>query len=147
MKVVLLQDVDRLGKTGERLTVKDGYGRNYLLPRGLAVSASRGASAQAQAAAAARLRAVQMQKEKAEGLAVRLNQVSCQIQAAVGEQGKLHGSVTAADIARSLAAQGLSVEKQQIELERPLTHLGPAEIQIRLHPEVRAIVRVSIVPK
>lgn len=147
MKVILLQDVDRLGKAGDRLTVKDGYGRNFLVPQGLAMTATRGATTQAQNAQAARLRGLQMQKEKAEELARRLTELTCEIPVSVGEQGKLHGSVTGGDIALALAAQGISVEKHQIELDRPLTQLGSSEVHIRLHPQVRAAVQVSLVSK
>lgn len=147
MKVILLQDMDRLGKTGDAVTVKDGYGRNFLLPQGWAVAATRGAGVKAQAAQATRLRGLQMQKEKAQELARRLAEISCQIPASVGEQGKLHGSVTGADIAQALGALGIPVKKQQIGLERPLTHLGLVEVPIRLHPQVRTTVRVSIVSK
>ena len=147
MKVILLQDVEPLGKSGTQVTVKDGYGRNFLLPRGLAMSATRGAGVKAQAAQAARLRTLQTQRAKAEELARRLTEVSCQISASVGEQGKLHGSVTGGDIAQALSALGIPIQKQQIKLDRPLTHLGPAEVSIRLHPEVRTTVRISIVSK
>ena len=147
MKVVLLQDVDRLGQAGDRLTVKDGYGRNFLVPQGLAMPATRGAGVQALATQAARLRGLQLKKEKAQELAQRLGSLSCEILVSVGAQGKLHGSVTGGDIAQALAAQGIPVEKHQIELERPLTHLGLAEVPIRLHPEIRAAVRVFLVSK
>ena len=147
MKVVLLQDVDRLGKAGDRLTVKDGYGRNFLVPKGLAMPATRGAGLQAQNAQAVRLRGLRLKKEKAQELAQRLSALSCEISVSVGEQGKLHGSVTGGDIAQALAAQGIPVEKHQIELERPLTHLGLVEVPIRLHPEIRAAVRISLVSK
>lgn len=147
MKIILLQDVDRLGKAGEKVTVKDGYGRNFLVPRGLAISATRGAGAQAQASQAAKARSLQTQKEKAEELAGRLSQVCCEISVAVGKQDKLHGSVTGSDIARALSAQGFSVEKHQIKLDRPLTHLGQVEVPLRLHPQVRAAVRVSVLAK
>lgn len=147
MKVVLLKDVDRLGKAGDSVAVKDGYGRNFLVPQGLAMAATRGASTQAQAAQAARMRALRRQKEKAQDLAQRIAQLSCTIPVTVGEQGKLHGSVTGQDIAQALAAQGISVEKRQIGLTRPLTHLGSVEVPIRLHPEVRAAVRVLVVSK
>lgn len=147
MKIILLRDVDRLGKAGDKRTVKDGYGRNFLVSQGLAISASRGAGAQAQASQAAQLRSLQRQRGKAQELAQRLAQLTCEIPVTVGEQGKLHGSVTGGDIAQALAACGVSVEKHQIRLDRPLTHLGQVEVPIRLHAQVRAAVRVSIIPK
>lgn len=147
MKVILLEDIHPLGKAGEKVTVKDGYGRNFLLMQGRAVSAGRGTGRQAQALQTARLRSLQRQKQKAQELSQRLSRLSCEISVSVGEQGKLHGSVTSADIAQALSAQGIVVEKQQIELDRPLTQLGPVEVPIRLHPEVKAAVRVSIVPR
>ncbi len=144
MKVILTQEVSRLGKAGQKVSVKDGFGRNYLIPRGLAVAETRGAGTVAQARSAAQLRAAEMLKEKAAELGRRLAEAHCAIAVSVGEQGKLHGAVTAADVAEALEKQGITLEKHQIQMERSLTHLGEYPIQVRLHPEVKATLRVIL---
>lgn len=147
MEIILLQDVARVGKSGQKVTVKDGHGRNLLIPQGLAIMATRGAGKQVQAQVAARMKAVQVRKEKAETLAKQMEQVHCTVEVSVGEQGKLHGAVTSADIARALAKQGISVDKHQVALERAITVPGDTQVVVRLHPEVKVSIRVSVVPK
>ena len=147
MEVILLQDVPALGKSGQKVDVKKGYGRNFLIPQGWAVSATPGAGKQAAAEAAVRLKSIQQQKEKAEGLARQLEQITCMIEVSVGAQGKLHGAVTAADIAEDLTRQGIPVDRHQVEMEKPLTSPGEAQVSVRLHPQVRVSVRVSILSK
>jgi len=144
MEVVLLQEVPRLGKAGQKLSVKDGFGRNYLIPRGLAVAASRGAGSAAHARGAARLRAAEIVREKAAQLGRRLAEARCEIAVSVGEQGKLHGSVTTSDVVEALEKQGITLEKHQIQMEHPLTHPGEYPISVRLHPEVKATLRVVL---
>lgn len=147
MEVLLTQEVSRLGKAGQKVNVKDGFGRNYLIPRGLAVAAGRGAGSAAQARGAAQLRAAAMVKEKAAELGRRLAEARCDISVSVGEQGKLHGSVTPSDVVEALEKQGIAIEKHQIQMERPLTHPGEYPIVVRLHPEVKATLRVVLKPE
>lgn len=147
MELLLLQDVDRVGKRGQKVNVKDGFGRNFLIPRGLAISAKAGAGSQVRHQMAARMRAAQMQKEKAQELAARLEQTVCAVSVEVGAQGKTHGAVTASDIVRALAQQGIPLDKHQLDLERPLTSLGETRVTVRLHPEVAAFVRLSVVSR
>ena len=147
MEIILLSDVARLGSAGQKVTVKGGHARNFLFPRGLAVPATAGSNAQQQQRQRAQLRAVQAQKEKAQALARQLEAARCTIAAAVGAQGKLHGAVTAADIAEALRQQGIELDRHQIDLERPLTQVGEFPVEVRLHPDVRASVRVAIVPQ
>ena len=144
MEVLLTRDVARVGKSGQKVTVKDGFGRNYLIPRGLAISATPGAGSAAQAQHAARLRTAEMAREKALEVGRRLAEIRCEIAVSVGDQGKLHGAVTAAHIAQELRNQGVSLEKQQIHLERSLTHPGEYPVTVRLHPEVKATLRVIL---
>ena len=145
MDVILTQDVPALGAQGAVVAVKAGYARNYLLPRGLAKPATvantrlieqlkRQAAAKAAAALA-----------QARASAERLATVSCTITATVGEQEKLHGSVTPADIAEALKGQGVVVDKRQVALEAPITKLGVYRVPVKLHPEVTATVKVWIV--
>lgn len=147
MNVILLSDVARLGQAGQKVSVKPGYGRNFLLPRGLAVPATAGTGAQAQQRIQAQTRAVKAAREKAQELARRIEAAACTVAAAVGEQGKLHGAVTAADIAEALREQGIEIDKHQIDLERPLTLAGEHTVAARLHPEVRVSFKVAVVPK
>jgi len=133
-----------LGKAGQKVSVKDGYARNFLMPRGLAVPAGAGADSAARARLNANLRSADLAKEKAEGLAAKLAEVVCRFPMAAGEQGKLHGAVTASDIARELEAQGIELEKHQIHLEGPLAQLGEYPVPVRIHPQVKAVVKVLL---
>ena len=145
MEVILVQDVERLGKAGQKVTVKGGFARNFLLPRRMAVSATRGAGAAAHAHLAAQARAAALGRQRAEELARRLEETVCTIAVTVGEQGKLHGAVTAADIVEHLQKQGLTLERHQVRLERALTRLGEYPVPVRVHPEVKAVLRVHVV--
>lgn len=147
MEVILLADVARLGAAGQKATVKDGYARNFLFPQGLAAPATAGSGAQQQQRQRAQMRAAEMAKEKALMLAQQLGAARCTIPAVAGAQGKLHGAVTAADIAEALHQQGIELDKHQIQIERPLTQLGEFPVAVRLHPDVRASVRVVIVQR
>ncbi len=147
MEVILLQDLDRLGKAGSRVTVKDGYARNFLFPQGLGLRASAASQAYAQNLLASQARGHFLQKEKAAGLAQRLKEISCTIPVAVGAQGKLHGAVTALNIASALREQGIELDKHQLKLKEPITQLGTFSIEVKLHPEVTAWVKVSVARK
>ena len=147
MDVILTQEVRPLGKAGQKVSVKDGYARNFLVPRGLAVFADPGADAASRARVNAQTRSAEMAKGKAVEFAAKLAQTPCRFFLAAGEQGKVHGAVTTADISKELKKQGISVEKHQIQLESPLSQLGEHPVPVRLHPEVKAVVKVSLLPK
>lgn len=145
MELILTQDVPTLGRQGALVTVKAGYARNHLLPRGLAkpaTPANRALIEALQRKAGARAAA---QRQQAETQAQRLAAVSCTIPATVGEQEKLHGSVTTADIAAALAEQGITVDKRDVQLTAPITALGVYRVTVKIHPEVTATVKVWIV--
>ncbi len=144
MEVILLKQVPALGKAGQKLNVKDGYARNFLIPRGLAVPATGGADAHAESLRNAQLRTAELAKAKAEETGRKLAGATCSFAVQVGKQGKLFGSVTATDIARELETQGIRVEKHQIQLERPITQLGAVSVPVRLHPEVKTAVKVVV---
>ena len=145
MEVILVTDVDRLGKAGQKLTIKDGYARNFLIPQGLALPATPSARAQVQTQLAARLRSAQRSRQRAEELAQRLGGLTCTLAVSAGAQEKLHGAVTAARIVQALRKEGITIEKHQIALERPLVHLGEFQVPVRLHPEVKISLKVSLV--
>ncbi len=145
MEVILREDVTTLGKAGEMVRVKPGYARNYLLPQGLAFEATEGNKKRI--AAETRARGVRNQAERAEAerAAAELSSVSVTLTGKAGEEGKLFGSITAQDIAAALAAQGHQVDRRRIELEHPIKTLGQHTVGVRIHPEVHAEVRVSVV--
>ncbi len=145
MEVILRQTVENVGKPGDVVDVKAGFARNYLIPRGLAFPATEGYKKQI-AQQKARLEAAESERVKAaQDVASRLEQVSLTFSARVGEEEKLFGSVTAADIAEQLQAQGFDIEKRQVELHEPIKSLGVYRVPIRLHAEVHPEVRVWVI--
>ncbi len=146
MEVILRQAVDNVGRPGDIVQVSNGFARNYLLPRGLAYEATTGnrkriSQEKDRLEAAERERVMEAQK-----LAARLEEVSLTFSARVGEEDKLFGSVTAADIAQQLHAQGFEmIEKRQVDLHEPIKALGVYKVPVRLHAEVKPEVRVWVV--
>ena len=145
--VILREDVKSLGKAGELVRVKPGYARNFLLPRGLAFEATEGNKKRIAAETRARGARDQAERTEAERFAATLGAVALTLKGKAGEEGKLFGSITAQDIADALAAQGHQVDRRRIELEHPIKTLGHHTVEVRLHPEVHAEVRVSVVPE
>lgn len=144
MKVILREDVENLGKGGEIVDVKPGYGRNYLLPRGLAVTANpknvREVEHQKQIASAKAAK----QKASAEAVAKRLADTPVVLRRKVGEQDKLYGSVTALDVAEALAARGLQIDRRSIDLTDPIKTIGDFEVPVKLHREVVGKAKVKV---
>jgi large subunit ribosomal protein L9 len=147
MELVLLEDVQNLGKRGERLVVKDGFARNFLLPRKLALPAtSRGFKMMQEAERMRAVRELKIHRE-AEELAKALNKVSCTAEVQAGEDDRVFGAVTSADIAELLKAQGFDIDKRKVMIEEPLKALGVYTISVRLHTDVEAKVKVWVVKK
>ena len=145
MDVILRQAVEKLGQPGDVVKVSPGFARNYLLPRGIAYAATPG-NLKRITQEKARLEAAEDERRgSAQGVAGRLENVSLTFSARVGEEGKLFGSVTAADIAQQLEAQGFHLEKRQIDLHEPIKALGVYRIPIRLHADVKPEVRVWVI--
>jgi large subunit ribosomal protein L9 len=145
MEVILRQAIENLGNPGDVVTVKPGYARNFLLPRGLAYEATPG-NLKRIANERQRLEAAENnRREVARELAKRIEEVSLTFSARVGEEGKLFGSITATDIAHQLEAQGVQVEKRQIDLHDPIKTLGVFRVPIRLHADVRPEVKVWVI--
>ncbi len=144
MEVILKEDVANLGLRGEVVKVADGYGRNYLLPRKLAMQATEANKAIIEQMKAAAERRSATEKAQAEVLVTKLEPVMLSFIRKAGEQGHLFGSVTSADIAAELAAQGFEVDRRKIQLGEPLKNLGDYTVAIRLHREVIARVRVKV---
>jgi large subunit ribosomal protein L9 len=145
IEVILREDIKTLGRAGEMVRVKPGYARNYLLPQGLAYEATEGN--RKRIAAETRVRAARNQAEQteAERAAATLSEVTLTLSGKAGEEGKLFGSITSQDIADALAQQGHTVDRRRIELEHPIKTTGTHTVTVRLHPEVHADVRVSVV--
>lgn len=145
MKLILREDVENLGRGGDVVDVKPGYGRNFLLPRGLAVTANpknlRDIEHQKSVATAkaAKLRA------SADAVAKRLSETPVTLKRKVGEQDKLFGSVTALDIAEALAARGLEIDRRSIDLSEPIKTVGDFEVGVKLHHEVVGKAKVKVV--
>jgi large subunit ribosomal protein L9 len=145
MEVILRQAIENLGKPGDVVAVKSGYARNFLLPRGLAYEATPG-NLKRIAQERGRLEAAENERrQSAEQVAQRLEEVSLTFSARVGEEGKLFGSVTTADIAQQLESQGFHVEKRQIDLHEPIKTLGVFRVPVKLHADVRPEVRVWVI--
>ena len=145
MEVILRQAVDNLGHPGDIVTVSPGFARNYLLPRGIAFAATEGNKKRI-SLEKARLEAAEAERRAgAEEIAKRLEEVSITFSARVGDEGKLFGSVTSADIAEQLAAQGFTVEKRQIDLHEPIKALGVYRVPVRLHADVRPEIKVWVI--
>ena len=145
IEVILREDIKTLGKAGEMVRVKPGYARNYLLPHGLAYEATEGNKKRISAETKARGVRLQSERAGAEREAATLAAVQLRLTGKAGEEGKLFGSITAQDIADALAAQGQQVDRRRIELEHPIKTLGHHTVGVRLHADVHAEVRVSVV--
>jgi large subunit ribosomal protein L9 len=145
MEIILRQAVDNLGHPGDVVEVKAGYARNYLLPRGLAFVATEGNKKRIEQDRARLEEAENQRRTTAQELAAKLEEVSLTFSARVGEEGKLFGSVTAADIAQQLEAQGLHVEKRLIDLHDPIRALGVYRVPVRLHADVKPEIKVWVI--
>ena len=145
MEVILRQAIEKLGNPGDLVKVSPGYARNYLIPRGIAYEATPG-NVKRIAQEKARLEAAEnTRRASAQDIAAKLEQVSLTFSARVGEEGKLFGSVTTADIAQQLEAQGYHIEKRQIDLHEPIKALGVYRVPIRLHADVKPEIKVWVI--
>jgi large subunit ribosomal protein L9 len=145
IEVILREDVKTLGRAGEMVRVKPGYARNYLLPQGLAFEATEGNKKRIAAESKARATRDQAEKTEAQKVATTLSAVTLNLSGKAGEEGKLFGSITSQDVADALSRAGHTVDKRRIELEHPIKTVGEHAVTIRLHPEVHAQLRVSVV--
>lgn len=145
IEVILREDIKTLGRAGEMVRVKPGYARNYLLPQGLAYEATEGNKKRIAAETRVRSARNQAERTEAERFAATLSEVTLTLSGKAGEEGKLFGSITSQDIADALARQGHTVDRRRIELEHPIKSTGAHMVAVRLHPEVNAELRVSVV--
>jgi len=147
MKVILKADVKDLGRMGEVVSVKDGFARNYLMPKGLAVDASTKNVRQFEHDKKQIIEMAKKIRAGAEGLAEKIAATGITIKAKAGEEDKLFGSVTAMDIAEALKEQGIEVDKKKIVLDEPIKRLGEYKVSVKLHSDVAADIAVRVEPE
>ena len=147
MKIILREDIANLGKCGEVIEVKPGYARNYLIPKNLAIAATKGNLKAINEVT--KQKGLRENKKKRESLKLKqaIEKISCTAEVNVGEEDKVFGSVTSQDIALLLKEKGFDIDKKQIELENPLKALGVYTLTVKLHPEVAANLKLWVVKK
>lgn len=144
MEVILKEDVAKLGSRGDVVKVAEGYGRNFLLPRKLAIEASAGNKKVIEQMRAAALRRSAQEKAQAEELSKQFEGLSASFQRRSGEHDQLFGSVTSADIAEALERKGFNLDRRKIQLHEPLKTIGEFTVPVKLHKEVTAHLKVVI---
>ena len=144
MEVILKEDVPKLGHRGDVIKVAEGYGRNYLLPRKLAIEATQANKAVIEQMKQAAVRRSAVEKADSEALSKQLDSVSLSFQRKAGEKDHLFGSVTSSDIADALEQKGFKIDRRKIQLNEPLKSIGEFEVPIRLHREVSSKVKVVV---
>jgi len=147
MEVILSKDVDRIGKAGQVVKVKDGFARNFLLPNGLAVPVTSGNLKTLEQEKQQRVLQLAKTKYEAEELRDKLARLSLTIAVLTHEEDKLYANITSQDLAVALAEEGFSVDKNLITMDEPIKALGIYEVPVKLHPEVPAKIKVWIVKK
>ena len=147
MEVILSQDVSALGKIGQLVKVKDGYARNYLLPKKLAFIATPANLKKIEQQEKKRKETYEQEKQEAQKLADQLAKVSCTVSVEVNDLERLYGAVTEVDIAKALEVEGFMIEKKNIIIEKPIEELGIYDVEVKLHPEVTAKIRLWVTKK
>jgi large subunit ribosomal protein L9 len=147
MKVILLQTIDRLGKAGDVISVKEGYARNFLIPKNVAKEATSGNMKMLDSLKKKQSEEDAKSLAEAKALAEKIAVLSLSIPAQAGEEDKLFGSVSNDTIAEALGAEGIKVDKRDIVLSEPIKKLGECQVTVKLHPEVKANLKVLIVSK
>jgi len=145
MKIVLRSNVDGLGKRGDILDVADGYSRNYLIPKGLAMRATRGAEVQAEAMRRVEEQRDAKSREAANALAQRLGATPMTIAARASEEGKLFGSVGASEIVDAAGAAGIEIERRVVQLDEPIKEVGDHSVTLELHPDVKMAISLAVI--
>ena len=144
MELILRDDVEKVGRRGDIVKVKDGFARNFLLPRGLGMPVTAANKAMIEKEKKAHEARLAKEKAEFESLAARISGLRFVAPRKVGENEMLYGSVTASDIAEFLKAKGIEIDKRKVQLDEPIKHLGEHEVKVKLHPEVLASVRLLV---
>jgi large subunit ribosomal protein L9 len=147
MKVILKNDVSKLGNAGDIITVKDGYARNFLIPKGLAVKAEVGSVKALENLKKALSQQMEKKKKEALKLKDRLLNISCTITRQAGDGEKIFGAVTTRDIEEALKVENIHIDRKNILLEEPIKQLGIFEVPVKLHKDVEAKIKVWVVAK
>ena len=145
MKVILKEDIKKIGIMGQTVTVADGFARNYLVPKGLAVQANIKNMKSLEHAKKVIQEKSKKMKASVQDFADRLSKITLVIKAKAGEEGKLFGSVTTMDIAEQLKNEGIEIDKKKISLDEPIKRIGTYAVSVRLHPEVDTQINLQVV--
>jgi large subunit ribosomal protein L9 len=144
MKVLMKQDVPKIGKKGQLLEVKEGYARNFLIPKGLAVEASGGALKQVEEDQKAQERRKAKEVEEAQALGEKIKGLTLTLRHKAGEEGRLFGSITSAEVAEALKAKGFDIDKKKIILDEPIRLVGEYTVKIKMHHDVTIDLNVDV---
>ncbi len=147
MNIILMENVEKLGRVGDVVKVKDGYARNYLLPRQLGMPATTGNIRRIEKEKAKRLAAYEVDKKEAQKKADELSKISLTIAVEVNDQEKLYGAISESDVIEALEHEGQKVEKKSLVIEKPISELGIFEVGVKVHPEVIAKIRLWVTKK
>ncbi|MEA1991550.1 MAG: 50S ribosomal protein L9 [Thermodesulfobacteriota bacterium] len=147
MEIILKETIPSLGKAGDMVKVANGYARNFLLPKGKAIFANKKNIFQIKRQQASILANAAKEHDEFDALATKLGDLEITIPVRVGEKDRLYGSVTNMDIANVIESQGYSIDRKKIQMDEPIKALGEFEVSIKLSPDVRAIVKVNVVPR
>ena len=147
MELILSQDIEKVGRIGDVIKVKDGFARNFLLPRKLAYPATPANIKKIEQQKTKRAKEEEKTQHEAEALAEKLNKVSCTVTVEVNDLEKLYGSVSEVDIVKALEEEGFSIDKKIIKLDKPIDQVGIFEVSVQLHPKVTAKVRLWVAKK
>ena len=147
MEIILKETIPSLGKAGDMVRVANGYARNFLLPKGKAIFANKKNIFQIERQQASILTKAAREHDEFDALATKLGELEISIPVRVGEMDRLYGSVTNLDIANVIESQGYSIDRKKIQLDEPIKALGEFEVSIKLSPDVKAVVKVNVVPQ
>ncbi len=147
MEIILKETIPSLGKAGDMVKVANGYARNFLLPKGKAIFANKKNMSQIERQQASILAKAAKEHDEFDALATKLGDLEISIPVRVGEMDRLYGSVTNLDIANVIESQGYSIDRKKIQLDEPIKALGEFEVPVKLSPDVKAIVKVNVVPQ
>ncbi|MCS7150382.1 MAG: 50S ribosomal protein L9 [Caldimicrobium sp.] len=145
MEVILRKDIPKLGKAGDVVKVKDGFARNYLIPKGLAILANQKTLKALEKERSIILAKAERERKKTQSLAEKLQGMTLTLYRKAVEEGRLYGSVTASDIAKALADKGFEIEKKQIVLDEPIKTVGNYEVNLKLSGDIYVFIRVEVI--
>ncbi|MCK4860211.1 MAG: 50S ribosomal protein L9 [Candidatus Omnitrophica bacterium] len=145
MKLILLTDIPKLGKSGDIVEAKDGYARNFLIPQKIALPATPQSIKLTRQKKEREIEKEKAEKEKIGKLAEKISKISCTISAHAGDEDKLFGEITNKNIAKSLADKGIEIDRKRIKVKEPIRKLGVYDVEIKLHPDIAANLRLCVV--